>query len=282
MKYKIGELAKLLNISINTVRRYENQGYIHAVRNEDSGYRYYDEDGVFDITNIRLLRKYGFPHEKLLEMQSYTIQEEIAAYQERMQQMDKEIAYMTYVRHRIKDDVLLMQKAAQMIDVYEKDCVEQIYVLYKEGGKLLQEAGRLKKIEEFLYQSPEVQHIYLIPQKELEQGRFTICNGWSVKDMHMEKYSMTENEYTVRYRQKPSIMGIVKIPATLEELSGYEEETLKQLMIGRHLQYMKEHHMCINGDIIGVIVSKAVENGKPVMYLLMSVPIVSDVEQNIV
>lgn len=36
-----------------------------------------------------------------------------------------------------------------MIDVYEKDCVEQIYVLYKEGGKLLQEAGRLKKIEEF-------------------------------------------------------------------------------------------------------------------------------------
>ena len=136
MKYKIGELAKLLNISTNTVRRYENQGYIHAVRNEDSGYRYYDEDGVFDITNIRLLRKYGFPHEKLLEMQSYTIQEEIAAYQERMQQMDKEIAYMTYVRHRIKDDVLLMQKAAQMIDVYEKDCVEQIYVLYKEGGKL--------------------------------------------------------------------------------------------------------------------------------------------------
>ena len=99
MKYKIGELAKLLNISTNTVRRYENQGYIHAVRNEDSGYRYYDEDGVFDITNIRLLRKYGFPHEKLLEMQSYTIQEEIAAYQERMQQMDKEIAYMTYVRH---------------------------------------------------------------------------------------------------------------------------------------------------------------------------------------
>ena len=77
-------------------------------------------------------------------MQSYTIQEEIAAYQERMQQMDKEIAYMTYVRHRIKDDVQLMQQAAQMIDVYEKDCVEKIYVLYKEGGKLLQEAGRLK------------------------------------------------------------------------------------------------------------------------------------------
>ena len=57
---------------------------------------------------------------------------------------------------------------------------------------------------------------------------------------------------------------------------------VSQLRVEEAKEYMKEHHMCINGDIIGVIVSKAVENGKPVMYLLMSVPIVSDVEQNIV
>ena len=57
MKYKIGELAKLLNISTNTVRRYENQGYIHAVRNADSGYRYYDADGVFAIPIILYRKK---------------------------------------------------------------------------------------------------------------------------------------------------------------------------------------------------------------------------------
>ena len=32
MKYKIGELAKLLGVSTNTVRRYEDMGYISAVR----------------------------------------------------------------------------------------------------------------------------------------------------------------------------------------------------------------------------------------------------------
>lgn len=257
MKYKIGELAKLLNISTNTVRRYEDKGYIHAIRDENSNYRYYDEDGVFGITNAKLLRKYGFSHEKLHEMQGYTLSEEIEAYYERMCEMDKEIAYMTYVRHRIKDDWLLMQKALEVSEVYEKDCVEQVYVLYKEGKKLLQEKERLRKIEEFLYQSPEVQHIYIIPEKELKNGRFVLCSGWSVKDMHMEKYGMTENEYTVRYAKSKSVMGIVKLPAALERLYDYPEEELKQLMIGKHLQYMKEHNMKLCGDILGVIITNS-------------------------
>lgn len=47
MKYKISELAKLLGVSTNTVRRYEDMGYISAVRDEKSGYRYYNDDDIF-------------------------------------------------------------------------------------------------------------------------------------------------------------------------------------------------------------------------------------------
>lgn len=32
MRYKISDLAKLLDVSTNTVRRYEDMGYISAVR----------------------------------------------------------------------------------------------------------------------------------------------------------------------------------------------------------------------------------------------------------
>ena len=51
MKYKIGELAKLLGVSTNTVRRYEDMGYISAVRDENSGYRYYNDDDIFSVMN---------------------------------------------------------------------------------------------------------------------------------------------------------------------------------------------------------------------------------------
>ena len=35
MRYKISDLAKLLDVSTNTVRRYEDMGYISAVRDEN-------------------------------------------------------------------------------------------------------------------------------------------------------------------------------------------------------------------------------------------------------
>lgn len=273
MKYKISDLARLLDVSTNTVRRYEEKGYIQADRDESSGYRYYDDDSIFGIINAKLLRKYGFKHEELNEMKQYDIYQDIAAYEKRMQDMDEQIAYMTYLRHRIKDDCLLMKKAAELQTLYEKDCVEQIYVLYKEGEKLLLEPERLQKIHEFLYDSPEVQHIYMIPKEELDNGNFILCSGWAVKAVHMEKYNMTENEYTRRYLKKPSVMGIVKLPASLEKLWEYSGEELKNLLLGKHLQYLQEHHMEIAGDIMGVVITKAVENGRDIIYLLMSIPV---------
>ena len=137
MRYKISDLAKLLGVSTNTVRRYEDMGYISAVRDENSGYRYYDDDGVFGVLNAKMHIKYGFTHEQISKMQNYTLGETIEACQERMQQMDRQIAYMTYLRHRLKDDCVLMNKAAANTDIYEKQSLPMYYVLYKNGGKLL-------------------------------------------------------------------------------------------------------------------------------------------------
>ena len=120
MKYKIGELAKLLGVSTNTVRRYEDMGYISAVRDENSGYRYYNDDDIFSVMNAKMHVKYGFSHEQISQMQSFSLEETIDAYKKRMDELDKQIAYMTYLRHRLKDDYLLMNKAATYSDIYEK------------------------------------------------------------------------------------------------------------------------------------------------------------------
>lgn len=273
MKYKISDLARLLDVSTNTVRRYEEQGYIQSDRDGNSGYRYYNDDSIFGIIRAKLLRKYGFKHEEMQEMEQYDIYQKIAAYEKRMSDMDEQIAYMTYLRHRIKDDCVLMKKAAELDSLYEKECVEQIYVLYKEGAKLLLEPERLQKIHEFLYDSPEIQQIYIIPKEELDKGNFVICSGWAVKAVHMEKYNMTENEYTKRYPKQRSVMGISKIPASLEKLWEYSGEELKNYMLGKHLKYIEEHNMQIAGDVIGIVITKALENGKDMIYLLMSIPI---------
>ena len=84
MRYKISELAKLLGVSTNTVRRYEDMGYISAVRDENSGYRYYNDDDIFSVMNAKMHVKYGFSHEQISQMQSFSLEETIDAYKKRM------------------------------------------------------------------------------------------------------------------------------------------------------------------------------------------------------
>ena len=275
MRYKISDLAKLLDVSTNTVRRYEDMGYISAVRDENSGYRYYDDDGVFGVLNAKMHIKYGFTHEQISKMQNYTLDETIEACQERMQQMDKQIAYMTYLRHRLKDDCVLMKKAATNTDIYEKQSQPMYYVLYKKGDKLLQEPGRLEQLKEFLYNSPEIQHIYIIPECELAAGRFTVSCGYSIKEEHLEKYNLHINEYVEKYIPKPSVMGISKVPAKISKMLERSQDEIKEIMIGRHLEYMKEHDLVPDGDITGIVITKVRDDDskEEVMYILMSIPV---------
>ena len=57
-KYKIGDVSKLLNIPVQTLRYYEEQGILHPEKNENTGYRYYDAwdlNSLFDAITYRSL-----------------------------------------------------------------------------------------------------------------------------------------------------------------------------------------------------------------------------------
>ena len=273
MKYKTSELAKLLNVSTNTVRRYEEKGYIHAVRDENTSYRYYSEDCVFGIVNAGLLRKYGFSHDELDEMQKFDLQETIDAYKKRLCAMDEEIAYMTYVRHRIKDDLVLMEKAEGLRNIYEKNCVDQTYVLYQSGEQLLNEPERMEKVQQFVYGAPEVQRIYIIRKDDVLADRFTINIGWSIKNVDMEKYHIERNEYTEHYETRRSVMGVAKLPVKYADMPEYTPEALKEQLLGNHMEYIRKNHLKIAGDVKGVVITRAMEAGVDMMYLLMGIPV---------
>ena len=145
-------------------------------------------------------------------------------------------------------------------------------VIYKDGEKLLQEPERLQSLVN-LYIIHRRYCIRILYRKNpLIMANFRVCCGWSVKEEHMDKYGMTENSYTQIFKGKPSVMGISEVPADIGRLANENPEYLKELMIGKHLDYMKEHNLYLNGDIIGIVITKVRDSGKNVIYMLMSLP----------
>ena len=65
------------------------------------------------------------------------------------------------------------------------------------------------------------------------------------------------------------------MPAKLSSIYDYPQDEIKEIMIGRHLAYMKEHNLVFDGDITGIVITKVKDNDSDddVMYILMSVPV---------
>ena len=68
MEYTTNDLSKILDVSTNTIRRYEEKGFINSVRNEKNGYRQFDHVDVEKLMYTNKYRKAGFSQDNIAEM----------------------------------------------------------------------------------------------------------------------------------------------------------------------------------------------------------------------
>lgn len=272
MRYKINEIAKLLNVSTNTVRRYEGYGHIQSVRDKNNTYRYYNKGDLTRLMNIRVLRKYGFAHKDIINMKDNGIEQLIQHYQEQDRYMESEIVKLTNLRHRLRDDLILLQKTNNIYQhLYIRDSIAYSYVLYQSGAMLLLEEDRIKKIHEFLYKAPKVQMIYLIKKEDISLENIKIHMGWAMKVSDLEQSDVEENEFTQRYPTRKTLMSLEKLPVNAEII--HRNSLCQNELFKEATYYMKEHNLSVGGDLLGVKIATIVEEGEELEYILFNIPI---------
>ena len=70
MKYTTSELAKILGVSGNTIRRFDEKGYLSSKRSEENEYRQFDASDVEKLMYVMRYRREEMSHsdvEALLE-----------------------------------------------------------------------------------------------------------------------------------------------------------------------------------------------------------------------
>ena len=53
MKYRIGEMAEFFGLTKEAIRYYERKGIVTSIRDERTGYRYYERDEITTLKQIR-------------------------------------------------------------------------------------------------------------------------------------------------------------------------------------------------------------------------------------
>ena len=72
MKYRIGEMAEFFGLTKEAIRYYERKGIVASMRDERTGYRYYERDEITTLKQIRTYESLGFSLDEAQAMAAET------------------------------------------------------------------------------------------------------------------------------------------------------------------------------------------------------------------
>lgn len=274
MKYKVNELAKILGVSTNTIRRFEDEGYIVPER-DASSYRWYSDYDLNKGMIARMSLKCGFSHDQIMKMFNSEFEDNIGMCEKQLEDMDKEIQRLTYMRHWLKDTLQLMRTSKSLGEEFMIfDNLDMVYVTFNENGKITHNKEKMELINYFLYDIPEIRFAQIYRAADIIEGKYKKNSGLVLKVKDMERFNidskLLDNPYLERYPKKKCLLGTITVKE-VEVAEGSSESKL----VDYHMKmksYMIENEIKPDGDVLCILMD--VSSGG--MTYLVSVPILEN------
>ena len=97
--YKIGDISKLCNISIKTLRYYEEENLIKPVKVDIySGYRYYDESNIRTIYKIQFLKDLGFTLQEIRDFDDDSFDDKIDDLKDKIKKLNTNLKLLSSLK----------------------------------------------------------------------------------------------------------------------------------------------------------------------------------------
>lgn len=274
MEYTTNDLSSILDVSTNTIRRYEEKGYLRAKRNEENGYRQFDASDVERLMYVRKYRKVGFEHKDIAGILRQDIGGIRKLLEERKAGLDAQIVEYQALSHLLKDDIALIDRVKEYGDgIFEMANSPCHYVIYQKKGELRTGGRRGEALHRFLSTCPEFEYIYLFDREDLEADHFVWSAGVAANQLITQKYHVDTASPVESYERHFCLMRFLRAP--LDLLSGEQmpEAAVKKLFFDDFLEYMREHDYRTAGDAMALKIGFSREDGQDWQYLLMHVPV---------
>lgn len=165
MRYKIGDLARLFNLSTESIRHYERQGLIHPQKAEGSSYRYYQAWDMAVLSACRQYRALGFTLEESAEMLGqHNPGDVLDELRGREEAIEKEIARQCQMLRTVRAWRREAEAACALMGRFELETnAATRFLPYQYGDELTRDEAHLSCVREWLGHIPYVYVGMLVP-----------------------------------------------------------------------------------------------------------------------
>lgn len=119
MKYKIGDVAKMLGITPEAIRFYETRGIIHPDKDDSSGYRLYDVWDLHMLIRARSYRQFGYSLSETAKMLNEYDTEEFFSHLDKQEKViEQDILWNINLLRRIRQTRAILMESDNAIGQY--------------------------------------------------------------------------------------------------------------------------------------------------------------------
>lgn len=269
MKYKIGDVERILGISAETLRFFEKKGLVIPHKNESNNYRNYDTLDLKKLVAYKLYRSMDFSmgeSAEILNSQSHTetfelICTQIDLIQQRVKYQQSLLARMGEIKHSF-ERVEIMGDNFFCIE----DSPEVLFYCNQVNDVFKTEEEQSKLSHQWLNQLPFIHMALFIPREEIPLGK-RVNWGYAVNTKYQDIVAQLESPLTKRVPSQKSVYTILKC-------SGNESVNSQSLQ--KALSYLVDNNLILNGDVIGWIINEERDCSRVIRYFEVWLPVAEE------
>lgn len=200
-KYSIGKMAKLLGISSEAIRYYENKGIILPLRDENSGYRYYNTWDLHMLLHARYYQSYGFSLDEVSDLFHTMELEEISSQMSNKEKdIEDEIARQINMLKRIRHAKQMLVDASNSIGKYNIATRPGIYRINTQKNYVINNGKNDQRlIEEWSKKEPFVFSTAVFHENDIRNHRDIFDFGLGIDEEYAKFLNVEANEFVEYY-----------------------------------------------------------------------------------
>jgi len=266
MKYKIGDVSKILGISPDLLRYYQKKGVVTPTMGENNNYRYYDAWDINFLIDCLWFKNFGFGIEQTAKLVSQSSFDDVVADMEQKQ---------AEIRESIRHEQMLLERADQYFTSMRKvkaslGVCDLVFspACYRYLNRHNQDYENIPELQEVSHQwlqyMPFVSRCFEIARKDLEEKTDNYAWGFAMGTDFVKKLNVPLEE-PVKYL--PSVPS-VHTAFISSGKTGFSPRHLKHAM-----DYIREQRLTVSGDAHGTLICSVMENDKLTGYFEVWIPV---------
>jgi DNA-binding transcriptional MerR regulator len=269
MRYKIGEVARILGISPDLIRYYEEKGVVSPEKDPYNNYRYYDTWDINYLIDCLWYKNFGFGLDQVAHMVSLcTYDMLVDGFEEKAEEIRVSIRHQALLLQRIQTfKERLAETKSHVGQCRLRQNAAFCYYINRHNSEYDNRAQTIELSRRWLKYMPFSRRYFEIPEEAMAGGGDDYVWGFSLGTQYVEEFGI-EIAPPVREMSPTLCIHSAFTNAGRDRFSARKLDFL--------LDYAREHNLVPTRGAFGNLVCSVVENGEQTGYFEVWLPVKKD------